>query len=92
MDVDEMKMLREKFRYSRDPGTARIIIQNDRGEIVGLEITGFLTGSFMLFHGPNALDPHFEPYTGSSWRVPSEASKGQPEQGSEKQNLGEGSS
>ena len=64
---------------TRDPETALIITQNNWGEIVDVEITDFVTGYFMAFHGPNSLDPDREPYTGPSWWDSSEEHRERPE-------------
>jgi hypothetical protein len=68
---------------TRDPDTALIVTQNDRGEIVDVEIINVMTGFYLLFHGPNAPDPDREPYTGPCWWKPSGEYREQPEQGSD---------
>ena len=77
--MDKIKETNRKAIRTRDPDTVLIITQNDRGEIVDVEITSFETGYFIAFHGPNAPETDREPYNGPFWWDPSEEHREQPE-------------
>jgi hypothetical protein len=73
----------KRVSRTRDPDTALIVTQNEKGEIVDIEIINVMTAYFSLFHGPNAPDPDREPYTGLSWWESLKVSGVQSEQGSD---------